>query len=163
MRRRPDDYLESPWGGLVGIHLNQQDDSNGTRGIANSNADITLINTALAALSPRTLGSAWAGTNAQLTNAVEGFNTTPIGSKPSKDLAKSGGLSFSLNNEGGDSGTELQDKTETESVWDTVTNVTTAVRGEAVWVFDTQVQYSNFVSGRSADGVSTKAKGGLQD
>jgi hypothetical protein len=69
-----------------------------------------------------------------------------------KDQPKSGGLSYSLNNSnpGADTNPDVQNNTETTSMWDVVTNVTKVVRGYAVWAYDQQGQYPNFVSGGKA-------------
>ncbi|MEM3074030.1 MAG: hypothetical protein QXK20_04745, partial [Nitrososphaerales archaeon] len=40
-RKRPDDYLKSPWGGQLGSHLQNENDSTGTRGVANNSFSLT--------------------------------------------------------------------------------------------------------------------------
>ncbi len=158
-RKRPDDYLKSPWGGQIGTDLQNENNETGTRGVANNSYALT-GDTAPAAnsVSKKVGGTAdgpWAGQNANCfstpgeCNTLSGINTVPAGSVPLKDQPKSGGLSFSLNNSnpGGNTSADSQNNTETQSMWDAVTNVTKIVRGYSIWIYDQQGAYPNFVTG----------------
>lgn len=165
-RKRSDDYLKSPWGGQIGSHLQDPGDT-GTRGIADNS---TAKGSGLGSTNDSSGASPWKGDN---TNSLEapasaaatlGVNKTPVGSVPLEDQPKSGGLSYSLNDIGGGTGANIQNNTETEPIWDVVTNRTKIVRGYALWVYDQRGRYPNFASGGSA-GIesSTTAGGGLRD
>lgn len=156
-RKRPDDYLKSPWGGQLGSHLQNGDDAAGTRGVANNSTTVSAAKGDKATIAESTSNAApWKGDTSNCfsdpndCNNKKGINIVPDGSVPLKDQPKSGGLSYSLNNAGGGSATnnpDFQNNTETQSMWDVVTNVTKIVRGYAVWVYDQQGQYPNFVTG----------------
>jgi len=144
-RKRPDDYLKSPWGGQIGVDLQSSTDAvTSPRGVANNSADTTGED----AKGTTAGASAWASTDGAGGN-VEGINKPQTTSVPLKDINKSGGLSFTLNNAG--AGTEGQNNTATASVYDVVTNVTKTVRGYNVWIYDQSGQYPNFVSGGRPD------------
>ncbi len=128
-RKRPDDYLKSPWGGQIGTDLQKAGDTE-ARGIADHS-------TAKSTVAPGA-DSPWAQED------LVGLNLIAPG-QPLNDRPKNGGLAFSLNNSS--TGTEGQDNTATRSVFDVVTNVTKTVRGYSMWIYDQQGQYPNFATG----------------
>ncbi|MBM3268762.1 MAG: type II secretion system protein [Candidatus Sericytochromatia bacterium] len=128
-RKRPDDYLKSPWGGQIGTDLQQAGDAQ-ARGIADHS---------------KTKSTVAPGDNDPWTQeALEGMNTVATG-KPLNKTSYNGGLAFSLNN--ASTGTEGQDNTATRSIFDVITNVTKTVRGYSLWIYDQQGQYPNFAAG----------------
>jgi prepilin-type N-terminal cleavage/methylation domain-containing protein len=163
-RKRPDDYLKSPWGGQLGTDLQESADaaagggadSGGTRGVAHNSTSTGRSPVNKTAGSKYTSSaSPWAGNNNDCVvnpgnqcGTTAGINVLPNGNAPLKDQNKSGGLSYSLNDGGvGTAGADSQNNTETASIWDSVTNVTKVVRGYVVWAYDQQGQYPTFTAG----------------
>lgn len=147
-RKRPDDYLKSPWGGQVGVILQNQADTGGTRGIADNSSKKgnSLADAPQGNGNESSQASPWSSSTGDgLTQA--GLNVIPTGSVPKVDGDKMGGLSFSLNDAGAGNSPDAQNNTATASVYDVVTNVTKTVRGYAVFVYDQSGKYPNFVSG----------------
>ncbi len=146
-RKRPDDYLKSPWGGQIGTHLQQADDT-AARGIADHSEKDRGTGDGAGTESP------WGTTD------VAGLNK--VSAEPLKVKEKNGGLAYSLNNDS--TGTEGQDNTETKLLFDVVTNNTKEFRGYALWVYDQQGRYPNFSTGGAVGARdTTSAAGGVQD